>query len=216
MGINVHNIVGSQEIFKASPEDGQVDTSQGPREIPEDQTVNTDTQGNVSTDTGALSPGTMANDNAIGSITWSNVNNAKVYDGSRTTADHQAAADISHYLKATNFGFAIPTGVTINGIIVEIRMDTGAPGANSCTQNVVKIVKADGNLGSENKSQETALPNAATYVTFGSPTDLWSETWTAENINDIDFGVVLSTDTVEDQSGNANVDHIKITVHYTT
>lgn len=35
----------------------------------------------------------------------------------------------SHYLKATNFGFSIPTGATINGILVEVqRLYSGGSG----------------------------------------------------------------------------------------
>ena len=31
--------------------------------------------------------------------------------------------NVSHYLKATNFGFSIPTGAIINGILVEVETD---------------------------------------------------------------------------------------------
>ncbi len=140
--------------------------------------------------TGAISPGTMADDATVGTAVWVNPDNAKVSDDSFTTpyvddaptkdfevkivkADDSIGttnkADIvtswintgniyysygasndlwgeswddtdinnsnfgvvfsaynpglttSHYLKATNFGFSIPSGATINGILVEVE-----------------------------------------------------------------------------------------------
>ena len=81
MGLNVPNIVGSQGLFSASPNDDQVLTSQGPREIPEDQP-----EGSVSTSTAITKPGTMADDATVGTRTWSNVNNAKISDDVYSTA----------------------------------------------------------------------------------------------------------------------------------
>lgn len=139
---------------------------------------------------GPLSPGTMADDATVGTVAWTNPDNAKVSDNVYATADlvygqdyyktvqlviggsvvgtnpvtplttstpitddnsyisyggstnlfgnsispsqvnssdfgvvfqatsHDGTTD-SHYLKATNFGFTIPTGATINGVLVE-------------------------------------------------------------------------------------------------
>jgi len=142
----------------------------------------------MSINTGATSPGTMADNATVGTVTWTNPDNAKVSDGVFATAylnysavdayvqiiksngtigttnkantvdawtsvngtyypygsssdlwgETWSASDInnsnfgvafsasgtigiSHYLKATNFGFSIPTGATINGILVEVE-----------------------------------------------------------------------------------------------
>ena len=75
--------------------------------------------------TGATSPGTMADDSTIGTITWSNPDNAKASDDSRSIANHVSAASTSHYLKATNFGFSIPAGSTIDGIVVRVERVAG-------------------------------------------------------------------------------------------
>jgi len=140
-------------------------------------------------DSGALSPGTMADDAAVGTSVWTNPNNAKVSDNVYATGGNLVTgptvdtavrivksdttisttnrsvgstwsstesyvsfggatdkwgetwtiADINdvdfgvvfsaisdepiqtHYLKATNFGFSIPAGATIDGIFVEIE-----------------------------------------------------------------------------------------------
>ena len=146
-------------------------------------------------DTGYISPGTMADDSTVGTISWSNPNNAKASDGSyaQNTVGPQEDSPVgcyaqivkadgsigstnkasntildssdtyrtygdstelwgetwtsvnindsdfgfvfgvrfysyfgetyfySYYLKATNFGFSIPSGATINGIEISVE-----------------------------------------------------------------------------------------------
>lgn len=117
---------------------------------------------------------------------------------------------VSNYLKATNFGFSIPAGSTINGIKVDIEqaLDTGAYGIESA----IRIVKADGSIGSTNKATSAVLPSTDTYVTYGGASDLWGESWSSTDINDADFGVVVS---FQGTDGIMLVDHIRITVYYT-
>ncbi len=62
----------------------------------------------------------------------------------------------------------------------------------------VKIVKADGSYGSENKASGTAWTNTESYFSYGADDDLWSESWGAADISDIDFGVALR---VRDSAG---------------
>ncbi|MDO8716371.1 MAG: hypothetical protein Q7J73_06140, partial [Dehalococcoidales bacterium] len=78
----------------------------------------------------------------------------------------------------------------------------------------VKIVKADGTFGSTNKADtSTDWPIADAYATYGGAADLWDETWTAANINDADFGVMLQAEVPSTFTGS--VDHMRITVYYT-
>lgn len=164
---------------------------------------------------GPNSPGTMADDAAVGTLTWSNPDNAKVSDSSYASALVISSVGITHYLKATNFGFTIPSGATIDGILVEIERK--ASGQGTVTDEFVKIVKADGSIGSENKADVGTQWTTEEYASYGASDDLWSESWTAENINDADFGVVVSADmwAQEDRGMTAYVNHIRITVYYT-
>jgi hypothetical protein len=135
-----------------------------------------------------------------------------VSDDTYATASTTIRASTTHYLKATNFGFSIPSGATINGILVEIeRKKTGSA---LIKDSSVKIVKSDGTIGSTNQADTVNdWPTSDTYKSYGSSSDLWGETWAYSDINDIDFGVVLS-----DTQGKymvASVDHIRITVYYT-
>lgn len=157
----------------------------------------------------------MADDATVGYIAWTNPNNAKVSDDSYATADCYG----THYLKATNFGFSVPTGATINGITAEFETKY-ISGTENVYYGIVKIVKADGTIGSTNRGGNEALTwsyVADHYDLFGANNDLWGEIWTAEDINNYNFGVVITGNDPGDGSGSAvgGVDHIRITVYYT-
>jgi hypothetical protein len=65
----------------------------------------------------------------------------------------------------------------------------------------IKIVKADGTIGTTNKANTGAWAwDYESYISYGGSTDLWGETWTPSDINDADFGVVMSIDINSDIS----------------
>ena len=167
---------------------------------------------------GPNNPGTMADDSAIGDLTWSNVDNAKTSDNSYSNASTvgiEPGNQFSHYLKATNFGFSIPSGATIDGIEVKIEAKkTQSTGGGQ--DDVVKIVKSDGSIGTADKSTDTEYTTSDVIRTYGGSSDLWSETWSDTDINDIDFGVVLAIIVSRGKGAQTvAVDHITITVTYT-
>ena len=171
-------------------------------------------------DTGWQSPSTMADDDAVGTVTWANPDNAKVSDNSYATASPAGLGTFVyiHYLKATNFNFSIPVGATINGILVEAEVVDLSP-YNSAFESITYIVKADGSYGTANKvtnPQVTQLPTTEAYISFGASNDLWSETWAYTDINDSDFGVGISFSySDEEETGDIKADHIRIKVYYT-
>lgn len=122
--------------------------------------------------------------------------------------------NLSEYLKATDFGFNIPSGATIDGIVVEVekKYDT-----YTVQDAVVKIVKG-GSLTGTNKAIAGDWSSTESYITYGSSTELWGTTWSYGDINSSNFGVALScegTQVFPPGAGVANVDHIRITVYYT-
>ena len=162
---------------------------------------------------GPLSPGTVVDDATVGTVAWINPDNAKVSDDSKARAS--LSSTISHYLKATNFGFSIPTGATINGILVEVeRLMTGTQ--PNVKDSKVLIIKG-GVIGSTDKADTVNVwPLTDTYKSYGSSSELWGETWTPADINDSGFGFVISATGFADvSSAKADVDHIRITVYYT-
>ena len=159
--------------------------------------------------------GTGADDSAVGTNTWSNPGNITADDTSYATL---FLAGQTHYLKATNFGFSIPTDATIDGIEVGFNRSKTIGGFGDVTDEVISIVLADGSIGSEDKSAGASW-NTTTFVTdtFGGSSDLWSETWAFGDINDSDFGVVLSATVFvpSESAATARVDFVEITVTYT-
>jgi len=108
-------------------------------------------------DTGWKNPGTCVDDDIIGTVAWSNPDNAKVSDDT--------------YTRSVGRG-----GVTPN-----------------LKDNRVSIVKSDGSIGTQNKALGT-WSSTESYVSYGGVDDLWGEAWVVEDVNDINFGVVLSVD----------------------
>lgn len=138
-------------------------------------------------------PGTVADDAATGTRTWSNVGNAKSADGFYSIAEVPGGTTATaHYLKATNFGFAVPAEETILGIQTSIlRRESGA-GTGEVTDSRIRIVKGGTIQATGDKSTGLKWPTTATVAHFGGEGDLWSNTWTPADVNSSNFGVALS------------------------
>ena len=158
--------------------------------------------------------GTAANDTGRGTVAWSSPINGAANDGSTTFAQSFSSPGLtSNYLKVTNFGFSIPGGSTIDGIVVEWEGkadDFG--GGSSGTDTAVRIVKG-GVIGSTDKASNTVYPTSLTFKTYGGVSDLWGESWTPADINDSEFGSAISFGSAFYIS--AYIDTCRITVYYT-
>lgn len=144
---------------------------------------------------------------------WSNPTRVVANDNSYATWFILGPGN-SRYLYAKTFNFAIPTGATIDGIVVNIgrKADT----ASAVKDYRVYIAKADGTFGTTNKADtSTFYGTSESEATYGSSTDLWGETWTAEDINDADFGAALSTTDTYFDGSTISVDYFTITIYYT-
>lgn len=117
---------------------------------------------------------------SLGFNVWSSPGNVTASDNTRTTALCNSGS-ITHYLQATGFGFAVPTGATIDGIVVEWER-----GATNVADYASRIVKG-GSVGSTDKSGGT-WPTSDAYASYGGASDLWGTTWTPADINASNFG----------------------------
>ncbi|MDD5738513.1 MAG: hypothetical protein PHY72_01095 [Candidatus Pacebacteria bacterium] len=162
---------------------------------------------------GPNNPSIGADDSSTGTISWSNPTRIVSSNNSYATArldDNQ----ISHYLKATNFSFAIPFGAVINGITAEIEKKSS--NGSRIKDYQVRIIKG-GAIGAINRAISSWWGTSDTYATYGSSSDLWGESWTYSDINDANFGVAISAykNTAAGGVITASIDHIRITVAYT-
>jgi hypothetical protein len=164
------------------------------------------------TTVGPTIAGTGADDSSLGTFVWNSPGNITADDGSEAQSQATAGGTTT-YLRASNFGFTIPAGATINGITAVIERRS-ALSTQEAKDQEVKIVKADGTRGTTNKAIATVYPTTATTQSYGGAADLWGETWTATDINDSDFGFVLMCQR-HDSSGVMYVDYMSITIDYT-
>ncbi|HEX8184663.1 MAG TPA: hypothetical protein VF747_07920 [Blastocatellia bacterium] len=149
-----------------------------------------------------------------GTVAWQSINNAKVEDGFYATAtQNNSPAVASHTLILSNFGFSLPAGAVINGVVVEIRR-----AANSTVKDL-GLVLFTGTESSEDRADTSTLwPVSFSYRTYGTPSDAWGLTLTPELINSssfsVRFAVVVSNGNVFDPA-EARLDNVRVTVHYT-
>lgn len=164
---------------------------------------------------GPKAPTSASDNNAVGTLTWSNPSRVTANDNSNASVS-LLGTNISHYLKATNFGFSIPQTATITGITVDVwRSASGNSGGNAAKDSEVKIVKSNGSVGALNKALSATWQTSKTDITYGSSQDLWNETWTPTDINSSNFGAVIAvTGSGASTNRTASVDYISITVSY--
>jgi hypothetical protein len=158
---------------------------------------------------GPRSGGTFANDALVGNVAWSNPSNAAASDDSRATCT-VGFGQTTQLLKVTNFGFAIPTDATIDGIVAEI--EKLASSASGITDTTIILLKA-GSFHGTNRLIG-AWPTTEAYVSHGGSADLWLGTWSPSDINGSGFGIFVRG-SANPSGATASVDHVRITVYYT-
>lgn len=157
---------------------------------------------------GPRDPDTAVDDATVGTAIWQNPGNVTASDDSLAFVE-LAAGTTSHYLKVTDFDFALGSGAIIEGIVVEIEKSAGS----GVLDSAIRIVKGGTILTTVNRTQGN-WPGTDAYVTHGGVADLWGTTWTAANINNSGFGVAISCVNSGGSTQFAFVDHVRITVYY--
>ena len=131
-------------------------------------------------------------DASAGTTSWDNLSNATVVDNtyaSSTMSGNTGDSASSYYIKVLDWGFELPSNAVILGVVVTIKHKASGTGVRATE---VKLVKG-GTIQATNKGIDSANIGTTddTYDTYGAIDDLWSGTWTAGDINDEDFGVVV-------------------------
>jgi hypothetical protein len=160
--------------------------------------------------------GTAADDATVGTNPWNNTQNVPgASDGLYATAGSTASTGTTHYLKATNFGFNIPTGATISGI--KVFISKGSFGSGLVVDNHVYLVKA-GVIQAVDRASATPWGPTIGGFPYGGQTDLWGGTWTPADINNSGFGVALSASWTFGGLSTviAGIDYVEIVIYYTT
>jgi len=165
----------------------------------------------IQADTGADLPGTASTDSAIGTVDWTTPNNIKVDDSTSANIDFGATERVTYYLKATNFGFALPSNSDITGITVTVKELNDKGSSSHYAKDVnVKLIKA-GTIQTVNKGNNLDRAETVTTTTYGGINDTWGDTWAYTDINNSGFGVALS---YLGKGSIINIYSVKITVYY--
>jgi hypothetical protein len=174
---------------------------------------------------GVRSATVIVDDNSVGGITFDDPTFAMTSDAARARADALLSllSGSSHYLRATNFGFSIPSYASICGITVEVqKRASGLLGLGEWIQdNSVRIIKG-GVIQTAADYAKTGVnwTGTDTYHTYGGANDKWGLTapgaWTPADINSSNFGVAISArfNALAIVLPSAQVNHLRITVSY--
>ncbi len=157
----------------------------------------------------------FSDDSIVGTIAWTNPGNAAASDNSRASAIIDTG-EISHYLKATGFGFSIPNSAKIVGIEFKVERGSTVPGNGDFIEdNSIRLVK-NGIISGNNKASGDTWPAGFEGIkTYGSNSDLWGLTWTPTDINSfLEFGAVVSAKHGGTGTSTALIDHVTLTVYY--
>ncbi len=155
--------------------------------------------------------GTGADDAAVGFITWNNPSNITADDSSYATLSTIATGQ-THWIKATNFNFSLPsTTSSVDGILVEWKRKGSA--AACIRDNSKKLVKG-GTIQGSDLSASANWPTTEAYESFGGSSSLWGLTFTYTDINASNFGAV-SQGLCLANGQTASVNCCRITVTYT-
>ncbi|MFZ2975522.1 MAG: HYR domain-containing protein [Candidatus Moraniibacteriota bacterium] len=158
-----------------------------------------------------MNPSTSVNSWAGEDFIWMNAGNAKISDNQYATTIITNTGHVSNHLKVSNFGFSVPAEATIMGIQVSIERKASA----SIVQDyLVKLVDDDGTIVGSNHAHGEYWPTSDAVATYGGPADLWGTAWTPEQVNDDDFGVILSVKRSNGGSQIAYVDSIRVEIAY--
>ena len=163
---------------------------------------------------GPRNPGSGTNNSTVGSEPWVNPSEITTPGSTYATVNLYHLHLVSNYLQASQYGFTIPSEASILGIEVVFNRSASAHNP-SISDNSVRLVRAGAPVG-DDKAIDAPWPSTLGLATYGGPEDLWGTTWTPEQVNSTDFGVVLSAQ--RDNNGNnsriATVDSMQITVYY--
>lgn len=162
-------------------------------------------------DTSATFPGTCTALDTGAAGDWTDATNAQT---DNDTGAAWGAGSSSDILSCTNFGFEIPIGATIDGIVVNIK-GRETSGGNTSVSSMRLVQDGETEVGDNNAADDVTDWNNDAYEIkeHGTPADLWGLSLDADDINSSTFGIAHRS--TKASAGATNVDYISMTVYYT-
>jgi hypothetical protein len=133
-------------------------------------------------------------------------------------------ADETNYLVCKNLDSNIPNDATVEGIRIYIdryNSFTEEGGTVIIKDDAIYLTKNGTDTVGSNKSTGAtwSSTDTDTYISFGGVSDLWGTSWTASEINNDNFGVMIGP-TIEfygltgENGGSAKIDHVYVEITY--
>lgn len=159
--------------------------------------------------TGFTAAGAGSNNADAGGTAFTNPGNIVSDDGA--IAEVKFSGGSTQYLYATSFGFAIPAGSTINGVIARVQRAT----LTSFTTDAGVYLLVGGSRTGSDKSIGGNWPADNVYrnIDYGGAADLWGTSLTVSDVNASNFGLAFRAN--RGSSIYVGVDVIWMDIYYT-
>ncbi len=149
---------------------------------------------------------------ASGNGSWTNASNAYLNDNTYATVTNSSTGN-TQYLYLNGFGFSVPAGATIDGIVVNLKKHA----TGTVTDSRVTLVANTSSIGS-NKTLTGSWPTSDAVFTYGSSTDMWGSNTTGLTptvVNNSNFGIRIRAN-IGSSNAIGYVDYAAMTVYYHT
>jgi len=158
----------------------------------------------------AVGTADCVNTTGVGTVAWSNAGQASAADTTYATVSVDGTT--SNYIKCINYGFTIPSGATIDGMVVTLARFANGTGSSDAAMRIVK-----GNvIGTTDRSTATTYGTTLSSEAHGTSSDLWGQTWASSDINASNFGTAFAVRKASSAGAaqTVSVAEAQITVYY--
>lgn len=165
--------------------------------------------------TGMTLPAGAANNADAGNTAWSNPTNALTDNGARASL-FLKSGNTTQYLHLTSFGFALPAGATVDGVIARVQRSNGATTTQHCTDHTIQLI-VGGSRSGDNKAAPGNWPinSADANADYGGVSDSWGLSLGAADVNASSFGLAVRASGVGSPISQPQVDVVWLDVYYT-
>jgi len=160
---------------------------------------------------GPKSATVAVNDASSGTIAWTAPGNATASDDVYATVTTNVNNGTTQLLKLTDFGFTVPAGARIDGLLVEVEAKVSA--VNTFMLNRTAVVTAGARRSFWSVGYVPGTVEA--YLPIGGPGVLLGAELTPADVNDGRFGVAIGISHLGVGNDTISVDHVRLTVYYT-
>ncbi|CAE7860209.1 unnamed protein product [Symbiodinium microadriaticum] len=142
---------------------------------------------------------------------WQDTTNGLTDDSLYAFSTFDSTATITKYLYSSDYGFSIPVDANITGFTASVQKRA----SGTAQDHFVGLAYPDGTAVSitfPGKQDGTNWTTGEGTSNYGNSNDPWNKVWTPSEINDENFGFVISA--MGNEGDSPLIDLCSITVHY--